>query len=365
MASELRADFVHRFRGGTEICIRDLRLDGGSQIHVLFGPSGAGKTTVLRCLAGLERPCEGSIQFEGETWLDAAAKNFVPPQSRRLGFVPQEYRLFPHLTVAQNVAYGLKRIPREQRPSRVGEVLEALELGGLDARLPREISGGQQQRVALARAIAPRPALLLLDEPLAALDQPARVRLRAELRRWLGHLGTLTVLVTHDRAEALALGDTLTVMANGRNIQSGKTAGVFNRPASADVAAIVAMETVLPGRIVERGELARVQVGDQRLNAFAGDLPAETRDVYVCIRAEDVILAPDERRSSARNALPGVVRELTPEGPLLRVHLDCGFPLTALVTRQSSEELALKPGARLIALIKAPQVHLIARSGTV
>jgi len=362
MNGGIEANFVKRFSGGPEIRVESLRSGDQSGVTVLFGPSGAGKTTLLRCLAGLMRPEEGKISFDGQAWSDATPGFFLPACERRIGFVPQDYALFPHLSVERNIAYGLNGAGEAESRSRVDEMIKWLGLQGLEKRLPKELSGGQQQRVALARAVARRPKLLLLDEPLAALDAPTRQRLRGELRRLLKEAAIPSLLVTHDRTDALVLGDDLVVMNEGRLLQQGPVHEVFSRPANVAVAGIVAVETVQPGRVSERGELVTVSIGQQRLLALPGDLPSDAKDVYVCIRAEDVILirgAP--MRSSPRNCLPAVVRGLSPEGPMLRIELDCSFPLSALLTRQACEELGLNAGERVLALVKAPNVHLIAR----
>ncbi len=241
-------------------------------------------------------------------------------------------------------------------------MVEWLGLSGLENRRPAELSGGQRQRVALARALVRQPRLLLLDEPLSALDSPTRGRLRSELRGWLKQLGIPTILVTHERTEALALGDCLVVLDNGRIVQRGPVHEVFSRPANLAVAGIVAVETIQPGRVLEStGGLVMVRVGQARLVCFSPDLPAGT-EVYVCIRAEDVILVrglPD--RSSPRNCLEALVRTVIPEGPLVRIELDTGFALSAVLTNQAREELGIQPGQSLKALIKAPQIHLVRR----
>lgn len=363
MSDGIEANFVKRFAGGPEIRVESLRTDENASVTVLFGPSGAGKTTVLRCLAGLLRPEEGKIGFGGQAWSDASRGFFLAARERGVGFVPQEYALFPHLSVERNIAYGLNGLDGLEGRSRVAEMIKWLGLEGLEKRLPRELSGGQQQRVALARAVARRPKLLLLDEPLAALDAPTRQRVRGELRRLLKEAAIPSVLVTHDRTDALVLGDDLVVMNEGRLLQQGRVDRVFSRPANLTVAGIVAVETVQPGRVLERGELVTVVIGEQRLLGLGTDLPPEINEVYVCIRAEDVILMKgDSGRSSPRNCLTALVCGLTAEGPMVRIELDCSFPLSALLTRQASEELALRQGDRVLALVKAPNVHLIPRA---
>ncbi|MEI7732913.1 MAG: ABC transporter ATP-binding protein [Verrucomicrobiota bacterium] len=361
MNTGLHAAFSRRFAAGSTIQVETLQVAPQTGVTVLFGASGSGKTTVLRCLAGLERPDAGMIRFDDGVWSDAAAGQFLPPRQRNIGFVPQDYALFPHLTVEQNIAYGLNDLPKTEQQQRIAHALSWLSLETLGKRLPRELSGGQQQRVALARALVRRPRLLLLDEPLSALDTPTRQRLRGELRALLRQSEIPTLLVTHDRQEALALGDNLVIMHEGRVVQQGPAHEVFNRPGSIAAAGILAVETIRPGRVLEMAEgLVTVAVGDIRLTALSHGLPAGTSEVFVCIRAEDVILTRgEEGQSSARNQLSATVSTLVREGPLVRVDSDCGFPLTALLTKQGCEEMALREGARVYALVKAPHIHLI------
>lgn len=220
MSSELVADFEKRFARGPTIH-GELRLPADRfHVTVLLGPSGSGKTTVLRALAGLERPDAGSIVFRGETWFAAADHVCLSPQRRDIGFHFQEYALFPHLTVAQNVGYGLKQRPPAERAKIVAQLLDHFQIGELTGRYPHQISGGQQQRVALARALARRPRLLLLDEPLSALDTDLRNDLRPRLRTWLTGFNIPVILVTHDRTEATELGDQIVVMEAGQVTQS-------------------------------------------------------------------------------------------------------------------------------------------------
>jgi molybdate transport system ATP-binding protein len=361
MERTLSLHVVRRFPRGPTIAARATwSLDEG-RVTVLFGPSGSGKTTVLRALAGLDRPDEGAIAFAGEPWFDAARGLHLAPQARRIGLLFQDYALFPHLTVAGNVGYGLHRLPRAERAARVAEVSGRLGVADLLARRPGELSGGQRQRVALARALAPRPRLLLLDEPLSALDAPTREALRGELRALLEQAGVPAVVVTHDRTEALALGDRLVVLAGGAVRQVGPVHQVFSAPADVEVARVVGTENVFPARLVRREDgLAVVRAGPVELvGVDPGHLAGEA---YACVRAEEVVLEPPgDHASSAQNALPATVVSLSDEGPLQRVTLDCGVRLVALVTRRGAARLALAPGVAVSALVKAPAVRLVAR----
>jgi molybdate transport system ATP-binding protein len=229
----------------------DVAWHAGDGVAVLFGPSGAGKTLTLQCLAGLLRPDAGRIVVDDRVLFDSAAAIDLPPQARRVGYVFQGYALFPHLTVAENVGFGLRDRPRATRAARVADVLERLGLRGLEARYPRELSGGQRQRVALGRALAIDPALLLLDEPLSALDAPLRRALRDELREILKAWGPAAVLVTHDFTEAYRLADRIVVYDNGGVIQSAPRAELLWRPASEAVAQIMGLRNVLHGTVVK------------------------------------------------------------------------------------------------------------------
>lgn len=341
--------------------VRASAVLGRAPITVLFGPSGSGKTTILRCLAGLERPQTGQIGIDGEMWLDTGKGLFVSPQRRRVGYVPQDQALFPHLTVAGNVGFGLSRLNAGERHARIRELVDLLGLKGLEARRPSELSGGQRQRVAIARALAPHPRVLLLDEPLSSLDAPTRERLRRELRGLILRSGVPAIVVTHDRAEALELGDEIAVVIDGAIRQVGPVSAVFGRPSDAAVASAVGVETVVPGSVMGgRESLSDVRAGDATLVAFN---PAGfSGEVLVCIRAEDVVLSPGAPgQESARNRLAGVVESVEPDGSLIRVRVACGFSLAALVTKPAAAELELAPGRAVTALVKAPDVHLIPR----
>ncbi|HVU86689.1 MAG TPA: molybdenum ABC transporter ATP-binding protein [Pirellulales bacterium] len=355
----LVADFEKRFAAGPAIHGRLQIPAAGAGITVLFGPSGCGKTTILRALAGLERPDAGRIEFAGELWFDAATGVSLSPQRRGVGFLFQHYALFPHLTVGQNVAYGLDRRTDADTEAHVDAILARLQIAELAARYPAQLSGGQQQRVALARALACRPRLLLLDEPLSALDAPVREQLRGELRRLLLELARPTIMVTHDRVEALALADTVVVITEGQVRQTGPVHEVFSRPADRAIARVVGIETVVPGTIEsEDAGLVTVKVADVTLTALA--TAGMGRNVFVCLRGEDVLVQKEAAAgTSARNRLPARVTSRIAEGPMVRVGLDCGFSLTALITRPACDELNLQVGDRVVALIKAPAIHLV------
>ena len=229
----------------------DVAWTGAEGKVVLFGPSGAGKTLTLQCLAGLVRPDAGRVVVDGRVYFDAAAGVDLPPQQRRLGYVFQGYALFPHLSVLENIGFGLRSRPRRERVTRARAVTARLGLGGLESRRPAELSGGQRQRVALGRALAIDPALLLLDEPLSALDQPMRRALGDDLKRVLDDWGIPAVLVTHDFTEAYRLADRIVVYEGGGVIQSAPRSELLWQPASEAVARIMGIRNVLHGTVVK------------------------------------------------------------------------------------------------------------------
>jgi molybdate transport system ATP-binding protein len=355
MADELSVDIRKRYKGGPEVAAAlSVRL-GEPSVTVLFGPSGAGKTTVLRVIAGLEQPDAGSMRCGDEVWYDGARGFQLRPQKRRVGFLSQDYAVFPHLTVRGNVTYGLHHW-------NVDGLLARFELSELADRHPQQLSGGQLQRVALARALARQPRLLLLDEPLSALDAPTRLKMRGDLRQLLAGVRVPAIVVTHDRTEALALGDSIAIMIDGKLRQAGAVETVFDCPADTDVAEAVGVETICPARVVSRGAgLVTVEIGCARLVAV--DIADSHPEVFVCIRAESVTIERNVsgNPTSARNHLPARIVSVVAEGPLARVVLDCGFRLTAIVTRQSEEELRLREGEQVIAVVKATSIRVVPR----
>jgi iron(III) transport system ATP-binding protein len=262
------------------------------RIGVLIGPSGCGKTTLLRAVAGLERPQSGRIAIEGEALSDAAQGVHVAPEARRIGMVFQDYALFPHLTVAQNVAFGVRHLPAAERQKRTREMLDLVGLGHAAERAPHQLSGGQQQRIALARALAPQPRLLLLDEPFSSLDVDLRERLSQEVRAILHQTGTTALFVTHDQMEAFALGDLIGVMHQGRLEQWDEPYAIYHRPASRFVAHFIGHGVFTPAQIVagDAGPVVRTSLGDL-VDAAECPLP----DAYpegrcdVLLRADDIV----------------------------------------------------------------------------
>ncbi len=259
-------------------------------IGVLIGPSGCGKTTLLRAIAGLERASGGEVRISGQ--LVGSAGVHLPPEARRIGMVFQDYALFPHLDVGRNVGFGLDHLPRGERQVRVEEVLALVGLAGLARRMPHELSGGQQQRVALARALAPRPELLLLDEPFSNLDIDLRERLAHELRTILKAAGATALFVTHDQLEAFAIGDVIGVMHEGRLAQWDDAYTLYHRPASRFVAGFIGHGVFIPARIRDEGGKVVVDTPLGLLSDVAecplpGAFPGG--ECEVLLRADDIL----------------------------------------------------------------------------
>ncbi|MDO8616413.1 MAG: ABC transporter ATP-binding protein [Dehalococcoidia bacterium] len=336
--------------------VEELDVFAGEVLAVV-GPNGAGKSTLIQVMALLERPASGRVLFAGRP-----AHSRLLAHRRRMAVVFQEPLLLD-TSVEANVASGLalRGVPRADRKRRTAQWLERFGITRLAARSARTLSGGEAQRTSLARALALEPEVLLLDEPFAALDAPTRETLMDDLDGVLGSAAIATVFVTHDRNEALRLGDRLAVLIRGRIRQMGAPGEVFAAPADEEVAAFVGIETIVRGRVRSaEGGLATVDVAGRVVEAAGMREPGA--EVLVCLRPEDVVLSPAAEsppQTSARNRLPAVVRRVLPAGPYVRVELDAGFPLVALITKQSLEDLALAPGAQVVASFKAMAVHLI------
>ncbi|MEO6988483.1 MAG: ABC transporter ATP-binding protein [Aquihabitans sp.] len=352
---------------GVQIGTLDLRVEvnaiPGSVLAVL-GPNGAGKTTVLRTLAGLQPLDHGHIDLDGRRVDDPTARVFVSPELRRVGFVHQDLLLFPHLSVVDNVAFG----PRSMGASRAASRATArgwLERMGLEryaADKPRVLSGGQAQRVALARALAAEPALLLLDEPLAALDAGTRGVVRRDLRTYLDGYDGVTVVVTHDPLDALTLADQVIVLEHGRATQSGRLAEVTTRPRTRYVADLMGTNllrgiaaghtiTLAPhGPVEDRVDAATVTVAD------AVDGP-----VFATVSPSAITVHLGRPEGSARNCWPGTVTVVELLGERVRLHLDGPVPLVAEITPASLAELGILVGDRVWASVKATEVAVYSR----
>jgi molybdate transport system ATP-binding protein len=326
----------------------------------LAGPSGAGKTSVLRVAAGLSRPDEGSVEANGATWLDTSRGIDVPPERRRCGYVFQEYALFPHLTAWQNVAYPLRDVPRAERRERALAVLERFGMSELADARPRTLSGGERQRVALARVLAREPGVLLLDEPLSALDTRTRASAARELGAVLREADAPALLVTHDFEEAAQLGDRVGVMDAGRIVQEGTPSELAAEPRSAFVADFA-------GAVVLTGE-ARAAPGGVTRVALDGGSEVTSTDraegpVAVSVFPWEVTIEPagaEPAPGSATNRLPVEVLTLTTVGNRVRLGLAGPQPLAAEITAASAERLGLRAGARVTATWKAAATRVVA-----
>jgi iron(III) transport system ATP-binding protein len=254
------------------------------EIVALLGPSGCGKTTTLRLIAGFEAPDAGTVSLRGE--IVASPGRLVPPEARGIGIVFQDYALFPHLAVDDNVGFGLDRLDRPARRARIGDVLDLVGLGGFGGRYPHELSGGQQQRVAVARALAPAPALLLLDEPFSNLDADLRAQMRDDVEAILRNTGTTAVFVTHDQEEAFTLADRVGVLHRGRIEQFASPEDVYHRPATQFVAEFVGAADFLPGLVTAEGIVTELGVFVNRDGLLSGT------PVEVMIRPDDIGFVP-------------------------------------------------------------------------
>jgi len=332
-----------------------LEVEPGATL-VLVGESGAGKTTLLRLLAGLADPDEGRIVLDGRVWLDRTAGVSLPAWRREVGYLAQDYALFPHLAVHANVAFGLRAQGLDWRAvhQRVDAALAGLGLTALAGRRPDQLSGGQRQRVALARALVLEPRLLLLDEPLSALDLQTRRAVRAELRRTLAGLSCATVYVTHNPVEAIVFGDRIAVLEAGRITQVGAPDELLRRPRSPYVAEFMGVN-LFQGTVGARDESGLARVRTPFGSVVAVD-PGEPGEVLVALNPREVTLHLEPPAGSAQNVFRGRIVELVAEPPFgerVRVALDSTPPLVAEVTRYAVESLGLREGLEVHAAFKA------------
>jgi molybdate transport system ATP-binding protein len=343
----------------------DVQFSTPAGFTILFGASGAGKTTLLDCVAGLEFPDSGRIVVGEHVSFDAATHTNLPVSQRNVGYVFQDLALFPHLTAEGNVAYGLDRIPRGERLQRVASVLDAFRILPLARRRPEQISGGERQRVALARSLVTNPCVLLLDEPLAALDYATKSRILDDLRTWNAAHRIPILYVTHSREEVFALGERVIVLEQGRIVAQGTPHEVMAAPRQETVAQLAGFENVLDG-IVEavhddRGTMTvRLAQTEVRLETPLVNAGAGSR-LRVGIRAGDILLATRRPEGlSARNLLPGKITSLERRDVIVAARVDCGVELEVHLTLAARDALELASGKEVWLVVKTHSCHLMA-----
>jgi molybdopterin-binding protein len=335
-----------------EFTLKDINLDvRAGEYFILLGPTGAGKTVLLEAIAGLHPVLKGTISVDGKE------VTRVKPEKRGVGIVYQDQMLFPHLSVERNIAFGLKatKCPKQEVKPRIDDAVALLGIGHLLHREPKTLSGGEKQKVALARALVTRPTVLLLDEPLSALDPHTTERMQHELAELHRRLKITIIHVTHDFEEAEALGDRVAVLNDGRIAQVGRPKEVLRHPVSAFVAEFALTRNVFTGqaRQAEDGHV-RVDIGGIELTA-AGNARGV---VHVALRPEDILLSPEPLRSTARNSFEGTITQVMDRGAVLYVTVTVPPDFVCMVTRQAQEELNLRKGVRVWITFKASAMHV-------
>jgi molybdate transport system ATP-binding protein len=354
----LQADFERRFASFTA---RISMAVAPGETVVIVGESGAGKSTVLRCLAGLDQPDAGRLAFSETTWFDSSTGQHLAARHRPVGYVSQDYALFPHLTAVDNVAFGLRAAgaPKADARNRARAWLERVGLPEVSHHRPHQLSGGQQQRVALARALVLDPAVLLLDEPLSALDLRTRRAMRNEVQQLAKSSDRATVYVTHDPIEAMTLADRIVVMEGGSVTQIGTRETLVQTPKSLYVGEFLGLN-LFEGVADKRDEsgLTRVTAGG---GTFLVAAEAHPGRVYLVVDPRTITLSVERPAGSAHNVFSGTVREMIPEPPSgdrVRVVLETQPPLVAEVTRNAVQMLALHPGGPVYAAVKATAIRM-------
>ncbi|HXM61011.1 MAG TPA: molybdenum ABC transporter ATP-binding protein [Terriglobales bacterium] len=350
---------------------RDFTLEVGfalaSGITIIFGASGAGKTTLLDCVAGLTRPDSGKIAVGDHVLFDHARETNLPAQTRRVGYVFQDLALFPHLTVEKNVEYGLANIDKDARRKKSDAILESFRISHLRERKPAEISGGERQRVALARALVTDPRILLLDEPMAALDAATKSKIIEDLRAWNAAHAIPILYVTHNREEVFALGDRVLVLENGRMIADGTPHGVMAAPRRESLAQLIGFENIFHAVVIAIHE----NRGTMRCRLADSDVELETplvradvgSTLLIGIRAGDILLATIQPAGlSARNIIPGRVLSVTQRDVIVVVRVNCGVEMEVHITLAARDSLQLGPGREVWLVVKTHSCHLMAAS---
>ncbi len=333
---------------------------------VLFGPSGAGKSTLLDCIAGLRKPDAGRIALVDQVFFDHAKGVDLPPQKRRVGYVFQSLALFPHLSVQENVSYGISRLPAAEQTNRVGRILEVFHIGPFRIRKPAELSGGEKQRVALARSVITEPGVLLLDEPLTGLDAGLRQAILEDLRAWNAERRMPILYVTHNREEVDTIGERVMTIVDGRVQASGTPREVLDAPRAMALAQAAGFENLLTGRVLEWREsdgVMRVLLDGAPCelevplgNAVAGD------PVHLAIRAGDILVASELPYGlSARNVLPGTVESVELRGAVVRLQVNAGARFIVHVTPGALRSLELAAGSMVWLIVKTHSCHVVTR----
>lgn len=348
-------------RLGTLVLDVSWTVDPG-EILCLFGPSGSGKSTTLRTIAGLLRPDEGYIVAGDQEVFDSTTSKWVPPHHRQIGYLPQEYVLFPHLTAAKNVAFGLGSLSRIEREHRVTELLAVMRVDDVSQHYPVQMSVGQQQRVSLARALAPWPCLLLLDEPFSALDDNLRVELRRELKGIARESNMAMILVTHDWDDVIVLSDRVLELGKGSVVNKGTSDDLLDRRTNRGVSRVTEVDNVFVGSVAGIDELAGVMMCD--IGGIAMEIPYGDFQVggvvRVGIRAGDIVVASKYPESlSARNILQGTVVSVEARGFEMELLVDCGQPFRVQLTPKAVDSLGLTEGQTVWLVIKSNSCFVI------
>jgi molybdate transport system ATP-binding protein len=343
----------------------DVCFELGAECSILFGRSGSGKTTTLRCIAGMSRPDAGSIQLNGNVLYDSRTGQWLPVRRRRISMIFQDDLLFPHLTARENILYGLSSRPRLEQKQRLDELVALFSIGPLLDRRPSSLSGGEKQRVGLARAIAPRPRLLLCDEPISAIDQEGRSTLVAHLRRIQQTEQIPVLYVTHSVSEAMALGDRLFALDAGRIVVQGTPLDVFSAPRHLALARLTRVQNIFTATVEshahdEGATLVRI-AGGPSLRVPLLDAPTGTPLTFG-LRADDILLARHVVSGiSAQNIVPGRVAEILRHGAEVEVLIECGTRFVASVVPAAVYSLGLEVGSNVFMIIKARSCHRLER----